>query len=368
MALPAGTGPLVPAETSGNLAVEVRPVPELGHQAVHVPRAHARVDRPAVRLAGHLQADCGKLFVDDLEEHVAVELPDGELEIVAELLFRRLVLRDGHLEPAEDRQVRERIVSAPRLELRAHVRGPRRPSGLVAVEQNELEAAPDLVADVLLHVADHLVHVERDGLRVHLVALDTKRLPLVGLREGAHRDVLHAHALHDGDLLKVRAAARDVRLLERPAFAHLHGECGVRGERYLRLGVRDVEHELAHRKTRGNPRAARRGVAGTVVYADLDAALLRLLAREAHELPPVGRERNQALVGAVLDLRRPRRADVRHAEDRRRADASLLEPVEVLDDSFFRDVAPHPVPPHARLSALRRVAEYRFRVRRGIRR
>ena len=180
-------------------------------------------------------------------------------------------------------------------------------------------------------------------------------------------DAFRRHRQH-GDVAPVVGATGDDRLLQDAGLLVDHRKEHVAARVHLRARQHALERDsalhrrlrlenLLHRQFRRDPRTAGAGVAGAVVQPHINPQPLPLRGGVAHHLPPRIGEGDQPVGRAVLDVRRPGRADIRHAEDRGPADARLLERLQVARDARFGDVAAHPMPPHARLGGLGRPDE-----------
>ena len=246
------------------------------------------------------------------------------------------------------------------------------------------------------------------GLLAHLIALQPHRLPLVWLGQRAHRrvpeavddplprwwrpaefarrihlsgqiddlvlrdDAFRRHGQHC-DVAPVGRAGGNGRPLQGAGlFIHhwmddlaLWIQIGARQdtvERDSALHRRLRMVNLLHRQLRCDPWPAGARVARAVVDTHIDAQPLPLRSRVAHHFPPRVGEGDQPVRRAVLDVRRPGRANIRHAKDRGSADAGALELLQVAGDALLGDIAAHPMPPHARLGRLRRILENRLRI------
>ena len=160
--------------------------PEFGHHPVHVWRDLAGVERPAVRLAHEADFLGGEHALHGDEQHVAVEVGHGAVEVRAE--FFRLPVAAHHA-AGEGRQERADRIAAAFLEFLGHQRRPRGRARLIAVEQHVPQAGSHQRAEVFLQFPDDMVEVKFHRLLVHLVALQSHHLPLVRLGQGAHGGV-----------------------------------------------------------------------------------------------------------------------------------------------------------------------------------
>ena len=206
------------------------------------------------------------------------------------------------------------------------------------------------------------IQMELDGFRIHLVALKAEVVPVAGLDERAHRHMRDPDAANRRDLLNVRPPRRAVRLLEDAAVFIVDG-IQRRGRQRNVFRPLDVEDQLAHGQARGNPLAARRGVARTVVDADADAALAALGTGKPEAVPPRLGIGMPDVRRNVRDALGPRRRRVGQREDRGRIDPHLRHPLEVADNAVLRHLRAHPVPPHPHAGGRRRIAKDRLRRR-----
>ena len=320
-------------------------------------RAFTGVERPVIRLARKLQPGGIQFLAHPLEKNVAIKLPDRTRIILPELPFRRLVRRGRHVASSKYRQKRQRIVSAPRLELLAHVRRPRRMPCLVAVEKNEFQPPPYLLADVFFDVSNNTIKMEIDRFGIHLVAFKPERLYLGGMDERPHGNMLDSDAVYYSDFLKIRMPRRNNGTLGPAGLEIVQSIDRSRTLIDLLLHIRDIEYELSHGKTRRNPAPSARSVARAIVNPYFNAALLGFLAGELDKRPPFRRESHDLLDRRISELHRARRARIGKTENGDRADPHLLEPVKILEDRLLGDIRAHPMPPRTGLCRCGNIAK-----------
>ena len=336
-----------------------RIAPEFGHQAVDRSPAQPTVDRAAVGFAGELKPHRVQAPVADPVACVAVELADGQVEVLFERAGPRGII-DG--EPGEGGQERQRIVAAPGAELFPHPRRPGRRPRFIAVGMEERDRRPQHGPEMLAELGQNGIPMRMDGIGAHLVALPSRSLRLAGAV------ALRLERMAEDVRAPTRRHARNRLPVDRPVLPARHGAEGplavvVDDSSFVRSV--DGHDKVAHRVRGRRPGASCMRVPGAVVQAKLDAALPGLFGGIPHERPPIRRERDHVRLTAVGHLLRARRTGVRHAKDRRRRDAHAREPVKILPDPLSRHMAPHPVPPDARMCLRRGGAKDGDRVGRG---
>jgi len=99
------------------------------------------------------------------------------------------------------------------------------------------------------------------------------------------------------------------------------------------------------------------------VQPDIDAEALAFGCGVPDQLPPRLGEGDEAIRRAVVDMRRPGRAGIGHAKDRRRTDARGFELLQISGYTLCGDITAHPMPPDARLCVIRRRKETLLKVR-----
>ena len=286
--------------------------------------------------------------------HIAIQVLDRRLEVAAE--FPRLLLT-AHRALRKSREKRLQLIPTPRRELLPHLRRPRWHPRFVTIDLDRVKSCADQIAEMLLNLTDHMIHVKAHRLRAHLIALETIRRPLRRLHQRAHRRmaeavnhpipgrriplqlavradllaqiddlVLRHHALRrhrqHRDVFKISLPRRDLRLIHHARRRIINRKKLHR----MRVHLRSVQHHLhpcttshrllgkthlLHRQFRRDPRPAARLVARPIKHPKLHPQPLRLLCRMPHQRPPRLRPRHNFRRRAFPNRMRPRRRHIR---------------------------------------------------------
>ncbi len=274
--------------------------------------------------------------------------------------------------------VRKRLAVVARLELGAG-RTRRPPRGLRATHRKRDGA--DRLRLRVFELDPGLLAVRRRGQRdgADEVAVGQQRgVDRAGARahhrvQGLLRHVARGHAIRDdggvavelrqrGSVARGGLARRDV--LEGPGRGRRLRQRA--GERPATFDARLAPDELLHRLLRLHPRAARLAPARGAGDGRLQPQPVCELDRVTEGVLPLRGHVGDALLDHGV-------AEERGVEVLEAAEPDPLHPLEVAPDAFLRDVAVHPVPPHAgscgrwrrHESLVERVGRRGFRERRG---